>query len=518
MSVASAAVGGFGVLVGGFLLYRAVEMVVGTVRTVATMRRAAAPPPAPPPGQPDADPPTFLLLLPMLREDRRVAAACRNLLPVVAQGRRVSVVVVTGAREAADRDAAERAVLDLAHDPATDGWRNLAVRAVAPETLPDLRSAALAGDRSALRRLLADHRRPTTGEATDPLIAELNREAGWSGFHHICLDDDGGTKVAKLNRALDLRFGPDVADRPDYVGVYDADSLPDLSIFAHVDAEVADRRRRGVALPDIFQQVSCYCANLRSLRGPGSSLSLADAIAQTAWALGFEYPLYRRYAAAVVSRRDRPLVYCIGHGCFVTPAFLDRIGGFPTESVTDDLALGFMSTVLGAEVAPIPALDYCDVAPSPVESIRQSGFWFSGSARFHQVLRRTRDRFGVTVSRRQWLKLHGAGALRVTAWAGQGPAWIVAVGLAAATGQWLLAGALVVAHVAHVQVVYGVTVWALHRLPGARRATGIDAVPRWRWAAGCVAASGNFVLRSLGPLAATVTLGRDALPTWKQER
>lgn len=510
MSLASAAVLGFGALVGGFLLYRAVELAVGGARTVATLRRAAGERRSGDPHQQAT--PTYVLLLPMLREDRRVAAACRHLLPVVRAGRRVNVVVVTGAGEAAERDASHRSLVDLDLDH--DGWHGTAARAVTADALPALRDAALAGDRPTVRRLLTDHRRPTTGEVADPLIDELNREAGWTGFHHICLDDDGGTKVAKLNRALARWTGP----RPDFIGVYDADSLPDLAVFDHLDADVADRRRHGVALPEVYQQVSCYCANLRSLDGRGSLLSLADAIAQTAWALGFEYPLYRRYAAAVAGGRTRPLVYCVGHGCFVAPDFLDRIGGFPSVSVTDDLALGFIASVLGAQVAPVPALDYCDVAPSPVESIRQAGYWFSGSVRFGGVMRWARDRFPPPPGRWQWAALHGAGALRLTAWAGQGVAWIAAVALAAATGQWFLVGALVAAHVAYVQGAYLQTVWALYRLPGARAATGLDAVPPWRWAAGSVAASANFVLRSLGPLAATFASGGRALPTWKQER
>jgi hypothetical protein len=516
MNIGSLTALGFGTLVGGFLFYRAVELAVGGARTVATLRRAAR---TTEPPTTDPAPPTYLLLLPMLREDRRIAAACRHLLAVVRADRRVTVVVVTGARETADREAARQTLLDADGGAPADGWRDSAARAVTAETLPALRSAVLAGDRPTVRRLLTDHRRPTTGEVADPLVAELNREAGWTAFHHVCLDDDGGTKVAKLNRALDRwSTGAGAGRRPDYVGVYDADSLPDLSVFAHLDADVADRRRRGVALPQIFQQVSCYCANLRSLNGTGGLLALADAITQTAWALGFEYPLYRRYAAAVHNGQNRPLVYCVGHGCFVSPDFLDRIGGFPTVSVTDDLALGFMASVLGAQVAPVPALDYCDVAPSPVESMRQAGFWFSGAVRFGEVLRHTRNRFRPVVGRWQWVTLHAAGALRMTAWAGQGVAWIAAVALAAVTGQWLLVGALLLAHVAYVQVAYVQTVWALHRLPGARRATGVDAVPAWRWAAGGVAASASFVLRSLGPLAATFALGRRALPTWKQER
>jgi hypothetical protein len=506
---------GFGTLVAGFLLYRAVELAVGGARTVATLRRAADR--KYPTAGPAGELPTFVLLLPMLREDRRIAAVCRHLLPVLME-RRVSVVVITGEREGAERDAAQHALLDMAGQTPDNGWRELAVLAVGAPALPALGTALLSGDRPAARRLLTEHRRPTTGEVADSLLAELNEEAGWEGFHHICLADDGGTKVAKLDRALG-RWLARYPDRsPGYVGVYDADSLPDLSVFAHLDAEVTDRTRRGAALPEVFQQVSCYCGNLRSLEGPGSLLSLADAMAQTCWALGFEYQLYRRYTAAVTSGRTRPLAYCIGHGCFVSREFLDRIGGFPKLSPTDDLALGFFASALGAQVAPVPALDYCDVAPDPILSMRQARFWFAGSVRFWRDLRYARDRFQPAMGRWQWITLHLAGFVRNIAWAGQGAAWVAAVVLAVATGQWILAAALVFAHVAYVQVGYIQTVWALYRLPGARAATGVAGIPRWRWAAGCLAASGNFLLRSLGPLLSTLAAGRLAVPTWKQER
>ncbi|GAA4929080.1 glycosyltransferase [Actinoplanes utahensis] len=506
---------GFGTLVAGFLLYRAAELAIGGARTVAAMRHAAA---RPRPPVPAGEQPSVILLLPMLREDRRVAAACRHMLPVVRAGRRVSVVVVTGDRERHEREGARRALLDM--DSAARPADRLAgaARAVTAEALPALRTAVLADDRQTVKQLLTEHCRPTTGELAAPLVEALNREAGWAGFHHVGLTDEGSTKVAKLNRALQQWLETSGAGRPpDYVGVYDADSLPDLSVFDQLDTVVAEHRQRGAAPPDVVQQVACYCANLRSLTGRGSLLSLADAMTQTSWALGFEYPLYRRYAAAVDRRRTRPLVYCVGHGCFVSHDFLQHIGGFPEVSPTDDLALGFIASVVGARVVPVPALDYCDIAPHPVQSMRQAAFWFSGAAGFRHVLRYARDRFGPATTRRQWVSLHLAGMVRTTAWAGQAVAWMAALALAVVSGQWVLAAVLLLAHVAYVQVAYIQTVWALYRLPGARAATGIGTVPRWRLVAGSVAASGTFLIRSLGPLASVLTGGR-TLPTWKQER
>jgi hypothetical protein len=515
------AISWIGAGVAGFLLYRAAEQALGTVRTVAALNRAAGTADTP---TADAAPragrlPNIVLLLPMLREDRRIGEACRHLLKAMRANPRISAVIITGASEHDGRAAAQRVLLAMAGDAPRDAWREAATRAVTAEAVPAVAAAWRARDRERMRRLLTRHRRPTTGEVAEPLVAELNGTVGRPAFQHIPLADDGGTKVAKLNQALARwRTQPDAHRSPTYLGVYDADSLPDLSVFARLDAEVARRSGQEGALPEIFQQVSCYCGNLRSLSGVGGLFSLADAMAQTWWALGFEYPMYRRYAAAVTGNRTRPLVHCVGHGCFVASDFLDRIGGFPAFSPTDDLALGYLASTLGAQVAPIPALDYCDVAPDPVRGMRQQSFWFAGSARFWRDLRYARDRYRPEVSRRQWIGLHLAGATRTLAWAGQGPAWAGAVALAAATRRWRLLGLLGVAHLAYVQGGYLQTRWALHRLPGAAEAVRSGEIPRRRWAGGCLAASGNFLLRSLGPLAGALAAGRRGTPSWKQER
>ena len=120
----------------------------------------------------------------------------------------------------------------------------------------------------------------------------------------------------------------------------------------------------------------------------------------------------------------------------------------------------------------------------------------------------------------QWAALLVGGWTRNAAWAGRALAWIAALILAAGTRRWRLASALALAHFVYVQVGYVQTVRTLHRLGGAAEVTGIRCVPRWRIAAGCAAASGSFVLRSLGPLTETILSPRSGAGAlkWKQER
>jgi hypothetical protein len=509
MSVGRRAAQIVGVSVAGYLTYSAIRMTVGSRRTVASLRQV---------DEHIADPGAesrFLLLLPMLREDETVGPALRGFLPVVDARRRMDVVLATSRSETIQRDEAV-AALTRGEDPSE---RHIQL-AVTPEKHAAAAAALRAGDLGTVRALVAEHRRPTTAELAAPIIAELNRKVGRSAFRLVDVADEQGTKVEKMNFAVDewLRSAED-PDPGAYVAVYDADSAPELRTFAMVEQELAARGADGRPAPEIFQQVSCYCRNLRRLTGVRGLFSLADAVAQTRWALGFEYPLFRRYARQVRTGGIRPLVYCVGHGCFVSVGFLKRIGGFPSVSATDDLALGYLASALGAEVTPVPALDYCEVAQDPVQSMRQSRFWFSGSARFWRDLSYARDTFDTAVPAAQWAALHADGFGRNAAWAGRGLAWVGALGLAAATRQWRLAGVVALSHVIYVQGGYVQTVRALRQLPGADERTGLSEIPTWRRVAAGFAASGAFVLRSLGPLVGALESRRGRMrTTWRRER
>jgi hypothetical protein len=493
----------FGSAVAAYLAVSALRLSRGTRATVAEL---TAPAPRPSAGTP----PRVVLLLPMLREQTGVRDTCLRFAATVADRPEVEVVLITSRGEADDRDAAVRELL-ASTAPGRTALDRALLLAVAPGVAAEVRAAVRDRDVDRARALLAAHRRPTTGEAAGPVVAELNAAAGRAAFRHIEVPAEAGTKVGKLNLAVaGIAVDPD--GRETYVGVYDADSDPDPRVLDRVAAPT-DRR------PAVYQQVSCYCRNLSTLAGGRGVLALADALAQTRWALGFEYPLYTRYSRAVRRRRIRPLAYCIGHGCFVSLSFLDRIGGFPTQSSTDDLALGYVASALGAEIAPVPALDYCEVAPDPVQSVRQSRFWFSGSARFWRDLRHAGRVLGARPSAVQSVALHLDGAGRNAAWAGRGPAWLLALLLAAGFRRRELVAALVAAHVLYVQVGYVESLRALRALPSAAVHTDLGRLPRWRVAAGAGAASAVFTLRSLGPfLGAVDGQRRRQGRTWKAER
>jgi hypothetical protein len=395
----------------------------------------------------------------MLREEAVVERALRQFLPVVRAGVPLDVVVVCTMREAGHgtRDAARRVSVDLNGQAGRDAFF---VVDAPPEQLGK--------------------------------VGQLNAGFAWWMAH-------------RHHAAHDV-----------YVGVYDADSTPDPAVFAAIARIVADRRRAGRPAPDILQQVSCYCQNVHELSGFAGAVSAADALAQSRWAIGFEFPLYEGYGASVRRFGLRRLVYCVGHGCFVSLPALERIEGFPTCSPNDDLALGYLASLVGLEVVPLPVLDYCDVAPRPLATVRQSQFWYLGSARFHQDLAYFEERFGVRPERLQRLWLHVDGRLRNVFWAWRAMLWLTALVFAVATGSWALAATLLAAHVCYVQLGALHTLSALRRLPGAARRVRLDRFRPAAVLAMLAAASLTFVLRGVGPMLGSL----DVTPRheWKQER
>ncbi|MEV7391575.1 MULTISPECIES: glycosyltransferase [unclassified Streptomyces] len=467
--------------------------------------------------------PEFVILMPMLREDRVVREACEHLVRAVKDGVALQVVIATTEREEQER---REALAELRAAADRGGLRHdldqALTRALVPAAHAPFRHALETGRPDEAVRIVAERQRPTTAETAADVIAELNASLGREVFHHTAAPATATGKVGQLNAAL--RRWQDGRDRardvPVYVGVYDADSKPDPAAFRAMADIVHAEAVVGHEPPEIFQQVSSYCRGMGAMRGMRAALRLSDAIAQTRWALGFEYDLFRRYTKQARAAGLRPLAYCIGHGCFVSLGFLERIGGFPTLSPNDDLALGYEASLLGAQVCPVPALDYCDVAPDSLSSVRQSRFWFHGSARFATDLRAFRDELGVRPGRLQWWYLLAVGHGRNIAWAWRAAAWVTATALAAADGRWALTAVLVALHLAYVQGGFLQTWRHLHTLPGAADLSGVREFPVRLLLASLAAASVTFVVRSLGPLTGSLELllRRGGVTSWKVER
>lgn len=236
-------------------------------------------------------------------------------------------------------------------------------------------------------------------------------------IHVLQADLELEGKVGQLNYAFNYLREKGYT----YLGVYDVDSRPELNVFMEINQEL----EKNIDLPDVFQQVSNYCNDLGDISGLTKIMAFSDAITQTKWALGFEYCIFSIYNWCVNKKLIRPLVYCIGHGCFVKCDFLKNVGGFPTHNKNDDLSLGYMCSVLGARIKPLRALDNCQIALGTSMTIKQYAFWYAGSARFADDIRYYSKIFDVNLGLFQRKIFAIEGNLRNFLWAFRGDLLII---------------------------------------------------------------------------------------------
>ncbi len=203
-----------------------------------------------------------------------------------------------------------------------------------------------------------------------------------------------GRKAHQLNWALrpeTLRavLGDGYDPRQVWVGVSDADSLPDRNVYRWLANETL-RGRDTLA----YQGVTLSLANFGRLGVRGrvcavqqSSIFIRVSIAR----LINERRRLQWFArlagrAPGVARRVRPLFdfcfrrsqICLGHNQFVRLDLLQSLGGFPTSGATEDSTLGYAIGARGVLMGALPMVELVDLPETTEGMIRQNARWYKG--------------------------------------------------------------------------------------------------------------------------------------------
>jgi len=203
-----------------------------------------------------------------------------------------------------------------------------------------------------------------------------------------------GRKAHQLNwalrpEALGATLGEGYDAHRVYVGVSDADSLPDPNVYRWIAAEVLAGRGAPA-----YQGVTLSLANFAAHDARGrvcaiqqSSIFIRVSIARL---IGEARRLrwFTRLAgrAPRVARAIRPVFelcfrrsqICLGHNQFVRLDVLQAIGGFPTSGATEDSTLGYALGACGLLMAPLPLLELVDLPAAREKVIRQNARWYKG--------------------------------------------------------------------------------------------------------------------------------------------
>ena len=286
--------------------------------------------------------PVFYIVIPVLRE----ACVLRHALAhfeTIAEGHQAQIVVVTTARETAER--------------------------ARHQGLPD----------------------------TICVAEELARQDRCLHLHY---PDPAGRKADQLNFVVDhcVAVLDDAALSRSFLLCYDADSRPPLDSLAWFEEAIARHPNASV-----FHQSSRF--ELRQPPQPrhGVAAWLQRAVADSGtlranrFVLGYEIPrlLNRSAMTGALKRKLCSFVYAhvTGHGLCVRVSLL-RALPLPEQSPLEDMHYSFVLGSRNFPMVPIPSLDCAEVPAALRIQVQQAARWFFGPARFRIYLRDPRTKPG----------------------------------------------------------------------------------------------------------------------------
>ncbi|WP_152991643.1 glycosyltransferase family 2 protein [Frankia sp. R43] len=369
----------------------------GTASTVSSLRWLRTAPDRADPVPSGQARPFFVLALPMLREQRLITDTVSLFSRMAADYGRACVVVVTTAREEAERDRAATRLPDLAAalaagtpvDRLNRTFRGLLPAAQLAGLAETCRGSTAADCAAAVQAVF--EALPTTSQ----LAADLARD--YPVLRHLHYPGPRGTMADQVNHAARVELDRLAADGVDTSGVYlaqyTADSRPDPDTLTVAARRIADLHQATGQPPRVLQQSALFLANLPTFpTGPAGRYLTGAALLQSRWSLAHEIPTWRRHRRPAATRTGLRLrwpryAHCTGHGLFLHAETFLRWGGLPTRTMNEDLALGFLASAAGVPIDPIPAVEWADSPTTPAEVIRQKRQWFWSYVDYPTLLR-----------------------------------------------------------------------------------------------------------------------------------
>ena len=248
---------------------------------------------------------------------------------------------------------------------------------------------------------------PAMGVSTGELVRRLRETLPpyqQKRLTHVAMPGPG-RKAHQLNWALRpelLRevLGEEIDPGQVFVGVSDADSIPDLDTYCWI----AHRELSGQGSL-AYQGIPLSLANYDRLTIRGkicaiqqSSIFIRVSIARLLNEVKRVRLLERMTAGlprlAWIIRPAFELLFrraqiCLGHNQFVRLDLMQSLGGFPTSGATEDSTLGYALGRRGVLIQALPMVEVTDLPETSEGVIRQNARWYLGVLDDIPYLRRT---------------------------------------------------------------------------------------------------------------------------------
>lgn len=162
-----------------------------------------------------------------------------------------------------------------------------------------------------------------------------------------------------------------------FVALYNADSRPHLNTLSAISILTLNNNLR------VFQQSALFFDNFSTIIANNNffvrQYLISNAILHSRWTLAHEIPRLLRQSFFINNFNKRIfLTHCVGHGLFLRGDFLKKIKMMPTTTVTEDLFFGYILSLLGESVNPVPLLENAEAPRTFLSSLKQKYVWFFG--------------------------------------------------------------------------------------------------------------------------------------------
>lgn len=200
--------------------------------------------------------------------------------------------------------------------------------------------------------------------------------------------DENGDRATQLNYAVKQASKLFV---PDVVGVYDADSLPDIFTLEEVASEYCCNSNT------VFQQPVHFINSANRMANQGKNpILVANALYQTTWTAIRELPRWKSHSKYNEKNGKRSYLrndYLIGHGEFMPFKIYEKYI-FPEREVTDGIQLGYRVSMSGVSIKPLHTFCIDDVPKSVGQIIGQHKRWFGGCNRLWSAYKWSKNNCG----------------------------------------------------------------------------------------------------------------------------
>lgn len=224
----------------------------------------------------------------------------------------------------------------------------------------------------------------TQNETTSSVVQRLCSSDASGRIIHFHSDGSDTTKADQMNQALHWlnEAAPPWWTSKVVIGVYDADSRPELNSLRELDRAVGENPNDCA-----FQQPAMYLYAFDLLpRGLQGAYVRSRPLYNLRFCLFREIPGFLRsmIAARSTSNVVRTVLsspnHFLGHGEFIRSHTLARVGGFPGPSA--DTSLGTMLSFMGHAFVPLSSFDIGQTPASISMLVRQGVTWYAGCARY----------------------------------------------------------------------------------------------------------------------------------------